>query len=1020
MEKRITRILSFLLLAAMLVSPVAAAAPEFVAPPTDAPAISAEDQEWLDMAAEAESFTVQLMEPSLATYEGGNALFATPARAESGKIDVNSPEAIAYLQHINAGLDAFIAKAEQVLGRKLEVLYRYDYVINGFSAKMTVEEAATLRQLPEVREIFVDYVYQLETDVSPAFIGVDQIWNGSAVPLPEGKRGEGTIVGIIDTGINATHPSFLDHTPLDDYVYPSPPTGGYKGLCATEPSTHICNRKLIGMYDMLSGSDGRDTLDHGSHTAGTAAGNRVQINYNGANVVISGMAPRARILSYKVCGSGGCPSSASTAAVNQAVADGADALNFSIGPTSGPARSPWLDSTEVAFLEAFKVGVSTATSAGNSGPGDSTIYKTPPWAVVTANTQHGRIFGYPITVNPNSANPLGSIGLLAADDLAPVMTADLIGKTLVWGGNHGNLDGCAAWPAGSITGKVAILKRGGCTFKEKLQFVQDGGGIFALVYNNQPGAPIIMGTDTGSVSIPAAMISLEAGEAIEAVAGSPMTINILKDVTSGTRPDWGDILAESTSRGPIRNFEMLEPDIAAPGTNVLAAYSGTGETDLMSGTSMAGPHVAGSMAVMRSLYPDWSPAAIRSAIIMTAIAGTSRDYDMGPVTPFDYGNGRIDMSKAALVGLVMEVTYEEYKAANPDLGGDMRTLNIPSYQNSNCMGGCTFTRTVKNVAGVATSYSVDVTKTDDVDIVVTPASFTIPVGGTQQITVKVSPKLTSQGAWQFARIHFNTDGTFANGKPISDIAFTLAAKADMSGSTLPGELRKDISSASGSHVFEEQYFADPITSFNTTRYGMVPATIYEFTVEQDPTRGDPFDDREQNWYTSFPCPKNGSRVVAQILETTSPDLDLYIGYTNKPHENFMRAYSANPGSMEYINVVNPTWTNGTCWVMVQNWESSGQADTGRLAVAVVPKVDENNLTVDAPSAVPQLTPFDVTVSWNLSSTDFANNEVWYGWFSAGSSSTKKDDVAKISVNLYKTEGVPASEFIYLPLVLKLK
>ena len=132
------------------------------------------------------------------------------------------------------------------------------------------------------------------------------------------------------------------------------------------------------MYDMLNGSDGHDTHSHGSHTAGTAAGNRVRINYDGANVIISGMAPRARIISYKVCGSGGCPSSASTAAVNQAVADGADALNFSIGPTSGPARSPWLDSTELAFLEAFKVGVSTATSAGNSGPGDSTIYKLHP------------------------------------------------------------------------------------------------------------------------------------------------------------------------------------------------------------------------------------------------------------------------------------------------------------------------------------------------------------------------------------------------------------------------------------------------------------------------------------------------------------------------------------------------------------------------------------------------------------------------------------------------------------------
>ena len=141
MENRIVRILSFLLLATLMVSPVVATAQEFVTTPTEKPVISAEDQEWLDMAAEAESFTVQLMEPSLATYDGGNAIFTAPARTESGKIDVNSPEAIAYLEHINTGLDAFISKAERVLGRELEVLYRYDYVVNGFSAKMTVEEA---------------------------------------------------------------------------------------------------------------------------------------------------------------------------------------------------------------------------------------------------------------------------------------------------------------------------------------------------------------------------------------------------------------------------------------------------------------------------------------------------------------------------------------------------------------------------------------------------------------------------------------------------------------------------------------------------------------------------------------------------------------------------------------------------------------------------------------------------------------------------------------------------------------
>lgn len=145
MLKVVTRIVSVLLLAALVVSPVAAGFSGQVLPPTDAPVISAEEQEWLIAAAEADSFTVQLSEPSLATYEGGNAIFAAVPRAESGKIDVKSPEATAYLHHLNTIMDSFILKAESLLGRELEVLYRYDYVINGFSARMSVEEAALLR-----------------------------------------------------------------------------------------------------------------------------------------------------------------------------------------------------------------------------------------------------------------------------------------------------------------------------------------------------------------------------------------------------------------------------------------------------------------------------------------------------------------------------------------------------------------------------------------------------------------------------------------------------------------------------------------------------------------------------------------------------------------------------------------------------------------------------------------------------------------------------------------------------------
>jgi subtilisin family serine protease len=660
MLKFVSKFVSYLMLIALITTSVAAAAPERAYPPTDNLVTTAEDQEWLDTARKAESFTVQLNEPSLAAYDGGSAKFAPIPKNEAGKLLVNSTEASSYLAHLNHNMDAFIAKTETILGRDLEVLFRYDYVLNGFSARMSLEEAAKLRAQPEVLEVYPDGVYHLDTDYSAEFVGIDHVWDGTAVPTGVGAKGADTIIGIIDSGINLSHPSFAETTPLDSYVYINPyGEGVYKGLCHTNPGTHACNDKLLGVYDFTGSGNGHDTLDHGSHAAGTAAGNRIRINYGDIDVVISGMAPNAQIISYKVCDSSGCDTNASAAAVNQAVADGVDVLNLSIGYSVGPSHSPWLDSTDAALLEAFRVGIITAASAGNLGPASSTIYRLPPWALVTGNTQHGRIFGYPVTINPGTGD-LVSSALPSTTELSPALASDLTNKELVWGGKSNNKDGCSAWAAGALNGKVGIVQRGNCSFKDKVQNMYNAGAVFGIVYNNVSGTPILMGSDTGVVNMPSAMISLEDGLAMENVAAQPMRVTILADLSSGARPEWGDIVAHSSSRGPVNNFDLLEPDLVAPGTNILAAYSGPNQVDLMTGTSMASSQVAGSAAVMRSLHPDWSPAAIRSAIIMTALAGTSKDHDLGPVTPFIYGNGRLDMSKAALAGLVMEVSYADY------------------------------------------------------------------------------------------------------------------------------------------------------------------------------------------------------------------------------------------------------------------------------------------------------------------------------------------------------------------------
>lgn len=1024
MQKKLIKILSVVMLLSLLVSPVLAESSAWVKPQTDEVRYSPEEQSWLDIFQNATTFIVQLDEPSLATYEGGNSLFATPERTASGKLNVEGAASQAYLSHLNGKMDSFIASAEQVLGRKLDVTFRYLNVLNAFAAVMSPEEAIALKGMATVKEVYPDEVYKLETDVSPAFVGVDKIWDDSATAGVASTKGEGIIAGIIDTGINMDHPSFAAVGPVDGYVHVNPYGAGvYKGLCASNPSNYICNSKLVGVYTYVSGLTGEDHHSHGSHTASTVAGNRLSLSYNGAAVTISGMAPHANVISYQVCSEDGCANSASTAAVNQAIADNVDVINFSIGPTTGPSRSPYSDSVEMAMLEGLKVGMISATSAGNSGPNVSTAYKSPPWALVVGNTGHGRIFTLPITVNPGGSQ-VTAHGLPGN---GPALNVNLTGKTLVWAGSTAGAElGCSAWPAGSLTGKVLLVSRGTCTFQLKVENAIAAGAIYVIVYNNVLGAaPILMGgLDGSTITIPESMISLDEANTIIPLATSPMTVDILKDVSSYTRPEWGDKLADSSSRGPITGLDILEPDLVAPGTNVLAAYrtenpqppygggpSALAEIDLMSGTSMAGPHVAGSAALMRALFPNRSVSAIRSAIIMTALAGTTADYDGSAVDAFDYGNGRLDMSKAALAGLVMEETYEHFKAANPATGGDVKTLNIPSYQNSNCLGSCTFKRTVTSVADASAAYTVAIDTGAGMEVIVSPMSFTLAPGATQEVTVTLKPKMTTAGVYQFARVKFDTDATFTTGEAISDVAFSMTAKTIASGSTLPKTIREHVTTASGGVTLSELYNASAITALSTVRNGLTPATVFSFTIPADDETGTPYDDLSKVYWTTFACPTQQQRMVIEVLSTTSSDIDLYVGTGTTPTLALQKAKGTTPDALEYLNIVSPAFS-GTCWALAQSWEEAPV----KLAVGMVSKTASTNYTVTGPAAVPAMTAFDLNVAWNL--PFFSNTEVWYGYFTVGTSATATSDVGKVDVNLYK-EVLPVVNYpIYIPFIVK--
>ena len=937
---------------------------------------------------------------AIATYivllEGDSLASHSAARGEPGKLDASSPESVAYLDFLHGKQDAFLTSLSPLLGRAATFIYRYDAVLNGFALELSASQARSIAKMTGVKAVLKDEIRQLDTDTSPGFLGVDTLWTETgSTPGVLSTKGEGMLIGILDTGINMDHPSFAEVGPVDGYVHINPVPGGvYLGLCASNPAQYICNDKLVGVYGYTGDTEaitGEDQHAHGSHTASTSAGNALTADYNGLTVNISGMAPHANIIAYDVCDPDGCANSDSTAAVNQAVLDGVDVLNYSIGPSSGPS-DPYADGVELAMLDAMAAGILTATSAGNSGPNASTVYKAPAWDIVVANSSHNRSFGVNVIVDvdPTAGDSFELTGVVGSGPVYNPITG-----SLKWAGPS-YTEGCntTPFPADYFDGYIALISRGTCGFAEKVANATTAGADAVVIYNNRKGPAIVMGA-LESTTIPAVMVDQADGlAAIDYLTvthlGEDVTIELTDDFVRRINDDWADIIDQQTSRGPYLLHDILEPEVAAPGTNIMAAYNtpvdanpygqvdpgDVVEIDLMSGTSMASPHVAGSALLLMDLFPTWTPMEIKSALMMTADKSTMlKDNGATPADIFDVGNGRIDLTKAALTGLVMNETKANFVAADPAEDGDVKTLNIPSYQNSQCIGDCSFTRTFKNVADVATDYTVSVEKSADVAIVVTPSSFTIPVGGTQTVTVDIDVSAATIGTWEFAYISFETDDAFTTLEEISDVRIPLAIMPDAG--NLPALVRETVYRDAGGTILEDLYSIE-ITDMTFEQAGLTEADIFDFELDPDPTPGDPFDDLGDVWYTTFTIPVGSKRMVLEVLETTSADLDLFWGWGTTPSLATLYDSSATGAALEYYSWLNP-WDD-PYWVLIQNWAGAPDDDV-KLAVAVVPDVDEGNFELSGPDSVPAGEFFDLEITWDEPAMEPFS--AWYGWFSVG-------------------------------------
>ncbi len=693
---------------------------------------------------------VQLKSPSLSEWASAPAVKAASADLfVDGKVNVQSVTAQNYIQSLKSEQAAFLSSlATTVPGAHLANVIdstgasrplAYQVVFNGVAVEMpeaSAENIMAIAKMPEVRRVFRDYEHKPQMYASLPLIGAPAMWDELG---GVDAAGEGVIVASIDTGVYAPNP-FFDPT---GYTYPD----GYPvGDASVTTEKVIGARAYFRPWDPpLPGDDGAlpgpAGSSHGTHTAGTVAGNaNTKAMIAGLEKTISGVAPKAQILSYKIGYptnseySGSAFSAEIVMAYEDAVRDGADVINYSFGGYSGVM--PWADSVTIARDAAWDAGVFVSHSAGNSGPGMASISDASPKVMeVAASTTTGTIAAGFIDVTSPEPVPSELTGISFGDCLfcKALNVGEIFGPypytdvATVTAGGTNTL--CNDEPiTGDLTGQVALISRGGCYFSDKIWNAQQAGAVAAIVYNNKGDGLINMAAgshEDDEFTIPGAFIGQTNGENIVKFGQDNPGAELQFDYTAREIGNIPDVIAGFSSRGPAF-ARFLEPDVTAPGVNILSSGYAPGVSGVdrhmgfgvASGTSMAAPHVAGSAALLKQMHPDWTPTQIRSALMSTATTAVWLDSDhTAPASVLDMGAGRIDLTKAG----------------DPGLTFDKPSLSF----GSEPAGVYSMTVTATEVAGVDATYAITATADAGVTVSVEPGSLDFTAGGSQSFVVTV-------------------------------------------------------------------------------------------------------------------------------------------------------------------------------------------------------------------------------------------------------------------------------------------
>ncbi len=1014
-------------------------------------------------------YIVLLKDEPAASYQGGLTGYVATQPAAGQSFKSRAPAVQAYVNYLSASQDAVAATVPQA-----EVRYKYSTVLNGFAASLSDDEVASLVLNPKVASVTPDEARKLDTISTPRFLGLDTaggVWSQSANGVA--LKGEDMVIGVVDGGIWPENPSVFDQVDASGAPVKSggtlaygPPPATFHGGCVDATgfvASRDCNNKLIGAkaFDSTFKSVGktlhwtdfasspRDSLGngdllsghggHGDHTASTAAGNAMNpVTMTG--VVFgpgSGMAPRARIAAYKVCwtyadtaatdGSGStnsCYVGDSVAAIDQAVADGVNAINFSISGSTTSVN----DLVEQAFYRASLAGVFVATSAGNSGPGN-TVAHLGPWETTVAASTHDRFLQGTITLG-NAATFNGA----SLNTKAVPQTATIRAEDAGMNGGAANLcfsDSAAAAGAGQVlldpakvNGKVVICTRGNNARVDKSLAVFNAGGVGMIMADNGSGLV------AEAHSVPTIMVSAADGATIKTYAQGSSPTAALSAFSIGSTP--APIMANFSSRGPnLGDANVLKPDLTAPGVDVIAQVTppltqtqrdalvaGTFTPDgfwlSYQGTSMASPHVAGASLLVKQAHPSWSPAAIKSAL-MTSAYTTLNDGLAGAqngLLPWSQGAGHINPAKALDPGLVYDAGKADYvkyqclvnktavAAADCTSFGTLDfsyNLNLPSITVGSVSGSVTVRRSVTNVGTAASTYTATAS-VPGFTATVTPASLTLNAGETKSFTLQLTGTTAVKNVWNFGKLTWS-DATHSVVSPVqAKLGESITAPAQQTGNT-----------ASGSRLFTVQ------TGF-AGKMGVIKAGLNDVTLSPAVTLA-PKSTNQAALLTickagvstanvavypmTIPAGALAARFALRQQDTSdaADDNDMMVLYPN----GTTNGYSANDGSNEAVQITLPT--AGTYKVCVVAY--GGKASmTHQLSSWIVNQGDSGGkFNVVLPAQVYSAGTSTVGISW--SSLPMGHRYLGAAAFTdaAGNFSTSSTTVVRVETN----GGLPVTE-----------